>query len=888
MTFCRIERRHRPACSIARMGTVCSLLLASAVTAAAGDLPEIVDVKLGFSGTYKVGHWTPAAVTLQGGGDPVVGRVVVAALDGDAVPARTKWQDQPPRTVPAAETTVVHTIFKPGRLRGPLRVDFVTTDGRRVSRRYAAVDLPEAAPATRELILALGDDLGLADLLSARQVDPDEASVLAHVTVADDLPDVWWGYAGVDTVTLTTGANDLCNRMTDRQIAALHDWVLLGGRLILSAAARGDELLGADGRWHRFLSARFERLSTLRETTGLEAAAKAGRLDQSAGGERVDISVSVLSEIEGRVEFYEGSRQSGRPIAIRAAYGLGRVVFVCVDLDRPPIAGWEGRSRLVARLLSRPAAARRIDPDELSGGRASHIGYKDLMGQLRAALDQFTGVRVIPFSLIAGLVVVYIALIGPLDYFFLRRFVGRMEWTWLTFSLIAVVFCGLAWWLVQVSKGSQRRVNQVTLVDVDMQRRVVRGTVWAHVYTPRAERLNLSLRVLPATDVRGNPASAQGQGRGGTGRGELLSWFGLPGTALGGMGTATRTDRLAGTYALLADRQEDLVPRMTIQGMPMNAASSRSLIGRWWGSFEDSSTLVRQQRRGSEPRVVTTRRAGSEVAQSWPPLPRILRENGCFLDNAGREVFGGEGWGEGEEAGSISPLTLTLSPTNPRQFSTGWQIFGADSRGRGDKSATSRSVSEDAAGSSYAYTLGYAPRQSGVSQLKTDAAGLLVGRITNPLPVDLTESMVFYDRWAYSLGRLAAGQSAVLEESLAPRNVETLLRRRRVEDMKDVTTPWDRSSVDVPRILQMMMFHEIAGGRSYTGLLHRHEGKIDLSDHLRLGRAVLVGRSDEPAAELAWEDGAARDRSADRQWTYYRVVFPVNDSSNPPGDDDRD
>jgi hypothetical protein len=106
--------------------------------------------------------------------------------------------------------------------------------------------------------------------------------------------------------------------------------------------------------------------------------------------------------------------------------------------------------------------------------------------------------------------------------------------------------------------------------------------------------------------------------------------------------------------------------------------------------------------------------------------------------------------------------------------------------------------------------------------------------------------------------------------------------------MQDVTTPWDRTSVRVPRILQMIMFHEIAGGRSYTGLLHRHEGRIDLSDHLLLGRAVLVGRADEAAADLAWEDGAARDPAADRQWTYYRVVFPVNDAANPPRDDDRD
>ena len=62
-----------------------------------------------------------------------------------------------------------------------------------------------------------------------------------------------------------------------------------------------------------------------------------------------------------------------------------------------------------------------------------HYGYNDLAGQLRSALDRFDGVRLVPFWLVAGLIVVYLLLIGPGDYFFLRKLVGRMEWTWLTF-----------------------------------------------------------------------------------------------------------------------------------------------------------------------------------------------------------------------------------------------------------------------------------------------------------------------------------------------------------------------------------------------------------------------------------------------------------------------
>ena len=86
--------------------------------------------------------------------------------------------------------------------------------------------------------------------------------------------------------------------------------------------------------------------------------------------------------------------------------------------------------------------------------------------------------------------------------------------------------------------------------------------------------------------------------------------------------------------------------------------------------------------------------------------------------------------------------------------------------------------------------------------------------------------------------------------------------------------PWDEASRDVPRIVEMMMWHDAAGGRNYTGLLHRYQGEIDLSDHLRTGRAVLIARTDEPGAELALNGQAPPEENV-RRWTWRRIVFPV-------------
>ena len=92
--------------------------------------------------------------------------------------------------------------------------------------------------------------------------------------------------------------------------------------------------------------------------------------------------------------------------------------------------------------------------------------------------------------------------------------------------------------------------------------------------------------------------------------------------------------------------------------------------------------------------------------------------------------------------------------------------------------------------------------------------------------------------------------------------------------MKEITVPWNRSGVDVPRIVQIMMFHKAAGGRGYTRLLHRYQGCVDRSDNLKVGRGVFVGRAADRAAEIQ-RDGKSMGDNYGRHWTFYRIVLPV-------------
>jgi hypothetical protein len=151
----------------------------------------------------------------------------------------------------------------------------------------------------------------------------------------------------------------------------------------------------------------------------------------------------------------------------------------------------------------------------------------------------------------------------------------------------------------------------------------------------------------------------------------------------------------------------------------------------------------------------------------------------------------------------------------------------------------------------------------------------LAGDLVQPLDVPLEECLLAHGEKLYRLGTVAAGQRLAIAD-FPPLDLEARLTQRRIEQSKDVATPWEKDSIDVPRIVQMLMFHEAARGRSYTGLSHRYQGDIDLSEAIRLGRAVLVGRAKEGASRLVDGEGklvVAEDEATG--WTWYRVVFPV-------------
>ena len=449
--------------------------------------------------------------------------------------------------------------------------------------------------------------------------------------------------------------------------------------------------------------------------------------------------MTVLNEPAGRVALDETGTAGGRPLIVQSPMGLGQVTFIALDLNHPAIAQWSGRGRLLVNVLQSSQEHR---DEQRSDTRRSvtHLGYEDLIGQLRAALDQFPGVTVVNFTTVSVLTILYLLILGPGDYLLLERLKIPRLATWITFPLVAIAFCIAAWYLGGVAHGSRLRINQVEVIDVDVEEAIVRGTVWLHLYSPTTARHDVVL------DIDSAKVSAAEAPLG------HLTWQGLPGTGLGGLASQQISLSTVEPYTVLP---ASTTP--TIEKLPIQVASSKSLAGRWWG----------------------------KAKLDTPP------------------------------------------------------------------------------------------------QLDLNEFGLLDGHFVNPFPVELHDCLLAHNESLYRVGKIMPGEMVELA-NFSPLNLEWRLTERTVIDSKDQSQQWQPASTDVPRILQMLMFHDVARGHSYTGLTHHYQSHIDFSEQIRSGRAVLAGYTKQRVATVSLDGKSQADNyDADRTWTVFRLVLPVRTASEP-------
>jgi hypothetical protein len=633
--------------------------LLTAVVAWLGAAATAADVRVGFDGVYRTGAWTPLEVSFPASQTPAGVAAWVEDPDGQFVRSPVA-----PVVTGADGRPTARLVVRFGRPSARVVVEEVAAGSAPpVDRKLLPItSLPPPLPAAEQVILVLGD-LPAAEraarLLSRddgsrpRVVAVDTARATAGAGGRSSLGHTARDYDGADAI-IACGRAILAAEPA--VLAGIDDWVLSGGQLVLCAGTTAVEIDAARGAAAGWLPGAVAKLVLLRRANALETFARASRpLDKSAAASLQVPIFRNAQAISGTVEAFEGRGPGDIPLVVRRAHGFGTIVWVGIDLDRPPFRDWSGSDSLLVEMLRGRRAAR-------EAGRAGETerGAFDLAAQLRQAIDQFPGVASIPFEVIAGLGLLYVLSLYPLDWWLaagrLRTAAtGRGRIGWVSLPLLVTVASWCAWSAGQRWKGTQWRSSAAELVDFDLASGRMRAAAFAGLWSPMNDRLLVAAG--PAPVLAAAAAAPRGD----------VTWFAAGGGGIGG------TDAAAAHPSLAADDYTYDGSPERLTGLPIAASSSRlfeaELDGRGTGLAVES-TLEREGQ-GTLTGAVTNR------------LPFALRD--CVLAHAGwlyevgrldpgESFAAGAGRGPRSLAGAITRRTVNKD----RDVAVRWDLGERD------------------------------------------------------------------------------------------------------------------------------------------------------------------------------------------------------------------
>ena len=255
----------------------------------------------------------------------------------------------------------------------------------------------------------------------------------------------------------------------------LERWLRRGGHLVVTISTDTEEFQRTP--WAGVLKEVVEPRSRTRTTdlSGVEGYAIQGR--KILGGTRTAVPITTLLRNEGQilVSCLEGT------LVTRASFGFGRVTALGIDPTIAPFSRWDGRINFLKRLL----LATNDTESSKSPIRSSlsQSGITDLASQWRAAAINIPEIARPTLWGALGLLLMYAAVIGPLDYLLVHKLLKRPHWTWVSLPLLVAVTSLSTVWLARAANGDATKLTQLDVVDIDVGRHEVIARSWSTAYS---------------------------------------------------------------------------------------------------------------------------------------------------------------------------------------------------------------------------------------------------------------------------------------------------------------------------------------------------------------------------------------------------------------------
>ncbi len=383
----------------------------SPTSAQASNVKISID-RVAYNNTARDGAWVPVVVTVENSGADLQGRLELSA------PFSSFYSVAQPLDLPGGSRKQITLLWQAFSGQSDLQAEFVADNGQRSRPQRLNINVLPAGSAFTAIFG--GPPSILAGFEIVGRQSEVEAGLPAELLPSTDAELLNFAVIGLSGV-----------QPTPAQVAALQRWVAVGGVLLVDA-----------GPTQVDLTPELQELAQVQPqpTVGQISDLTLNRIRDTEQIPAQTLATRPLT-LRADARVIAAAAEDGQPLLVEHRIGLGRVVTTAFDA-----------SRLEVDTLNNWNTALAVNSvDNWS------ISMRWMGGQL---LDQ----NLPPPGLIALLIFIYLLVIGPGNYFLLRR-LDRRELAWITLPASVLLFTALTYLAGGSLRGAQAQPLQLAVVE---------------------------------------------------------------------------------------------------------------------------------------------------------------------------------------------------------------------------------------------------------------------------------------------------------------------------------------------------------------------------------------------------------------------------------------
>ena len=385
----------------------------------------------GYDSLFRPNEWFPLFVEIANDGDDVNGRLVVRPERAGSAFTNTF---STPVEMPAGSRKTVFLYVTARNFATDVQVEFIDEGG--VSLQIDSAPLRSILFEDQLHVVLTQSSAGSVDLTT---LGTGGYAAFQANWALENLPDRAAALAAVDTLVFSdidTGP------IAPAQQQAVRDWLAAGGHLIVTGGANWQATAAG---LEDLLPLIPESSSTVPDLNALMALS--GGETSTLAGDTVVTTGEPLDPDDVLI-----AHDDGTPLLLRRAFGLGTVDYLTADPLAQPLRNWENISNMWFTL----GATVNPKPSWSQG----FVDYD----RAAIATEILPGLNLLPDILpLCGFLAVYVALIGPLNYFILNR-LNRREWAWVSIPVFIIIFSALAWVVGFNLRGNTATLSRLAVV----------------------------------------------------------------------------------------------------------------------------------------------------------------------------------------------------------------------------------------------------------------------------------------------------------------------------------------------------------------------------------------------------------------------------------------